>query len=283
MNPDMLVLAAGTVQSTPFLDRLAPARAAGFNGISMFAADFEVLTAAGITANEVRMRVADAGLVLTEVEIVGNWLPGARHKVGLPDWLVALLDRATPDYVIEMAASLGAQGITVGEMFGIEASYDCAAEAFAKICERASDHGLVVALEFIPTGGVATLNDGWEIVRRAGCDNGGLLVDSWHFFRSGSSLELLAQLPPTAIKSVQICDAPAIAEADLDDAMVHARRLPGEGALDLSGFITALGASISQVPIAVEVFSDALAKQPIDEIARRCAEAAHRVLQGDVK
>jgi sugar phosphate isomerase/epimerase len=283
MNRDMLVLAAGTVQSTPFLDRLAPARAAGFNGISMFVGDLEVLTAAGITANEVRMRVADAGLVITEVEIVGNWLPGTRRKVGLPDWLVALLHRMTPDYVIEMAASLGAQGITIGEMFEIESSYDCAADAFAKVCELASVHGLAVALEFIPTGGVATLDHGWEIVRRAGCDNGGLLIDSWHFFRSGSSLELLAQLPPNAIKSVQIGDAPAIAEADLDYAMVHSRLLPGEGALDLSGFIAALDRTGCRAPIAVEVFSDALAKLPIDEIARRCAKAAHRVLQGDMK
>jgi sugar phosphate isomerase/epimerase len=84
MSPDFLVLAAGTVQSTPFLDRLAPARAAGFGGVSMFAADFEALASAGIKADEIRMRVADAGLVLTEVEIVGNWLPGERKKAGLP-------------------------------------------------------------------------------------------------------------------------------------------------------------------------------------------------------
>ena len=283
MKPDLLVLAAGTVQSTPFLERLAPARAAGFDGVSIFAADWETLSNAGITADEVGMRVADAGLVITEVEIVGNWLSGERRKAGLPDWLVALLDRMTADYIIEIAASLGARGITVGEMFGVKTEYDSAAASFAKVCGQAADHGLTVALEFIPTGGVATLEDGWEIVRRADCENCGLLVDSWHFFRSNSSLELLGQLPPQAIKSVQICDAPATPEVDLDHAMVHARLLPGDGVLDLIGFMAALDRTGTRAPVAVEVFSDALATQPIDEIARRCATAAHGLLQGDVK
>jgi sugar phosphate isomerase/epimerase len=282
MSPDLFVLSAGTVQSTPFLDRLAPARAAGFDGVSIFAADFEALAKAGTTADEVRRRVADAGLVITEVEIVGNWLSGERRKVGLPEWLVALLDRMTADYVIEIAASLGARGITVGEMFGVETSHDAAAAAFARVCRQAADKGLTVALEFIPTGGVATLDDGWEIVRRADCENGGLLVDSWHFFRSNSSLELLGQLPPQAIMSVQICDAPAIPEADLDHAMVHARLLPGEGALDLAAFMAALDRTGSRAPIGVEVFSDALAAHSIDEIAQRCAGSAHKFLRGSI-
>lgn len=282
-NSPLLVLAAGTMQSTPFLDRLAPAKAAGFGGVSIFAADVEALAAAGIQPDEVRMRVADIGLVITEVEIVGNWLPGMGRKADLPEWLVALLSRMEPEYVIKMAASLGACGITIGEMLGIETDYDSAAGAFAKVCTLAADHGLTVALEFIPTGGIATLTDGWEIVRRAACSNGGLLVDSWHFFRSGSSLELLRQLPPDAIKSVQICDALLLPEADLDHAMVHSRLLPGDGELDLSGFVAALANTGCQAPISVEVFSDVLARQSTDQIARLCADAAHRVLQGGSK
>ncbi len=273
-----LVLAAGTVQATPFPDRLAPARAAGFDAVSMFASDFEAAAAAGIGAGELRRRVADAGLTISEVEIVGNWLPGVRRKTGQPRWLVDLLDRMTPDHVIAIAAAVGAHGITLGEMFGIEASVDQAAEAFAAVCARAADHGLTVALEFIPTGGIATLDQAWAIVERAGASNGQLLVDAWHFFRSGSSLDLLAALPAQAIGSIQLCDAPAIAEDDLDHAMVHARLLPGEGALDLPAFVAALGRTGTRAPIAIEIFSDALAAQPIEDVARRCAAAAHRLL-----
>lgn len=273
-----LVLAAGTVQSTPFLKRLAPARAAGFSAVSMFAADFEVMAASGIDAAEIRARVSDAGLSISEVEIVGNWLPGVPRKAGMPRWLTDLLQRMTPERVVEIAAAVGARGITVGDMLDPDCDIDAAAEAFAGVCALAEAEGLHAALEFIPTGRVATLADGWQVVRRAGSRNGGLLVDSWHLFRSGSSLELLASIPGEAILSVQIGDAPARAEADLDHAMSHERLLPGEGALDLRGFLRALARAGSRAPIAVEVFSDALATAPVEEIAARCADSARRLI-----
>jgi len=274
--PD-LVLAAGTVQSVPLLDRLEPARAASFAGISIFAGDLEAAAAEGIGMAEVRARIADAGLFVTEVEIVGNWLPGPPAKAN-PDWLAALLERSTGERLTELADAVGARGITVAELRGIDCPPDVAAEAFARLCETAGGAGLHVALEFVPTGGIPDLRTAWDIVRAAGRFNGGLLVDSWHLFRSGSDLALLASLPADAIKSIQIGDAPAVAEGDLDREMVRGRLLPGEGELDLAGFVAALRATGTAAPWSVEIFSDALAREPIDIVARRCAAATRRIL-----
>jgi len=279
MNIDDLVLAAGTVQSVPFLDRLAPARAAGFAGVSMFAADVEALLAAGVAPADIRSRVADAGLFVQEVEIVGNWLPGTPTKDN-PAWLAALLDRSTGGRLVDMAQGVGARGITVAELRGIACEAGVAADAFARLCEVAGGAGLHVALEFVPTGGIPDLKTAWEIVRAAGRSNGGLLVDSWHFFRSRSDLAQLAGLPADAIRSIQISDAPARPEADLDREMVRGRLLPGEGDLDLAGFVAALRATGTAAPCAVEVFSDALAREPIDIVAGRCAAAARKLLGG---
>lgn len=280
LSAGALTLAAGTMQPTPFLDRIEPARAAGFAALSMFATDFESMAGQGITSAELRARIADAGLAITEVEIVGNWLPNVAPRSGLPQWLVELLARMTPEYVIDVAREVGAQGITIGEMLGSRFDADLMAERFGRVCDMALEQGLYVALEFIPTGGVPGLAEGWEIVRRADRANGGLLVDSWHFYRRGSSLDLLATLPAGAIKSVQIGDAPAAPEADLDHAMVHGRLLPGAGELDLRGFMTALARTGTTAPIAVEVFSDTLLSQPIEIIARSCAESARTVIEG---
>lgn len=279
MSLDHLILAAGTVQAVPFLDRLAPARAAGFIGVSMFAADLEALAAQGVSPADVRARVADAGLVIQEVEIVGNWLPGVPTKDN-PGWLTALLDRSTGERLTDLAEAVGARGITVAELQGIVCEPAVAAEAFARLCDMAGEADLHVALEFVPTGSIPSLAAGWDIVRDAGRANGGLLVDSWHFFRSGSDLALLAALPSGAVKSVQISDAPATAEADLDREMVRSRLLPGEGELDLPAFIAALRQAGVTAPTAVEVFSDALALEPVDIIARRCAAAATQLLGG---
>lgn len=275
MSPDALILSAGTVQQTPFLDRLDPARVAGFAGVSMFAADYDVLEARGITAAEIRARVADAGLFIDEVEIVGAWLPGPDTKP-LPGWLAALLDRNTPARLIAIADAVGARGISVGELRGCPCGPDLAAERFAAICDAA--RGLHVSLEFIPTGGVPDLASAWEIICRAGRANGGMLVDSWHFFRSGSDLALLARLPAGAITGIQISDAPAQPERDLDHAMVHDRLLPGEGALDLAGFLAALRANGTTAPVGVEVFSDALNARLAEDVAGACARSARRLI-----
>ncbi|AHE54625.1 sugar phosphate isomerase/epimerase family protein [Sphingomonas sanxanigenens] len=277
MSPDALILSAGTVQAVPFFDRLAPARDAGFAGISMFAADMEALAARGVDAGEVRTRVADAGLFIHEVEIVGNWLPGVPTKPN-PGWLDALLQRTTGAHVIAIAEAVGARGITVAELRGVDCPRDRATEAFALLCDRAADAGLHVALEFVPTGCIPDLAAAWPIVEAAGRANGGLLVDSWHVFRGTPDLGLLASLPAWAIKSIQIGDAPAAPEADLDHAMVHDRLLPGEGALDLAGFMAALRRTGTAAPLGVEVFSDALAAQPIAAVAARCAAAARRMI-----
>lgn len=277
MTVPPLILAAGTVQTVPLLDRLEPARAAGFAGISIFAADIEGAAAEGIGVAEIRTRIADAGLFVTEVEIVGNWLPGTPTKTN-PDWLAALLDRSTGERLTELAEAVGARGITVAELQGIACTPAVAAEALARLCETAGAAGLHVALEFVPTGGIPDLATAWDIVRAAGRFNGGLLVDSWHLFRSGSDLALLASLPADAIKSIQICDAPAHAEADLDREMVRGRLLPGEGELDLAGFAAALRATGTTAPWSVEIFSDVLAGEPIDTVARRCAAAARHLL-----
>lgn len=276
MSLDQLILAAGTVQTVPFLDRLAPARSAGFVGVSMFAGDIDQLKTQGIGPDEIRTRVADAGLFIHEVETVGNWLPGTPTKQN-PEWLATLLEHSTGERLIELADAVGSRGITAVELSSIECPAEVAAEAFARLCDTAGP-GLHVALEFLPTGRIYDLASGWEIVRLAGRANGGLLVDSWHLFRSGSDLALLASLPADAIKSVQICDAPASPGADLDREMMSARLLPGEGALDLHGFVAALRDAGVNVPVAVEVMSEALAREPVDVVARRCAAAARRIL-----
>ena len=71
-----LVFSAGTHPVTPFLDRLAPARRAGFSGVSAYPFEIELLTSAGMTHRAIRNRVADAGLSIGELDAVTTWIPG---------------------------------------------------------------------------------------------------------------------------------------------------------------------------------------------------------------
>jgi sugar phosphate isomerase/epimerase len=274
------VLCAGTTQATPLLYRLAPARAAGFTAITIFAADLEKAREQGLSLAEIRAAVAAAGLRITEVETICHWLPGQRPSAGgFPDWLM----RATPEAMCAAAVELGARTVGLVEAFGAPFDGPVMARHFGRACDIATEHGLAVGLECLPTGGIPDLASAWEIVRRADRPNGGLIIDSWHMTRSNSPMAALAAIPGERIVSIQLNDGPAEPEADLAQAMMTARRLPGEGAFDLAGMMRALAASGTRAPIGIEVFSMALDALPIAEVARRCAAALDYCLTGDLK
>jgi sugar phosphate isomerase/epimerase len=116
-------------------------------------------------------------------------------------------------------------------------------------------------------------------VRRAGRANGGVAVDSWHFFRSGADWEALRSIPGESILGLQLDDGPAAPEANLIDATLHDRLLPGEGEFDLTGLLGVLSEIGCQAPIGVEVFSDDLHQLSASDAARRAADATRAVLR----
>ena len=273
-----LVLSAGTHLVTPFLDRLAPARAAGFAGVSVYPSEIEMLTGAGMSDGEIRSRVADAGLSIGELDAITTWLPGHIPPEGFPAELAQGLLANTPERLCPMAAAVGARSLTVVEFYGTHPSVETAAESFAAACDVAARHGMLLHLEFLPWAGIPDLSTAWQIVQRADRPNGGLLLDSWHFFRSRSTFEELRAVHGSRVLYVQLADSPSVAEPDLADETQHRRLLPGEGDMDLVRFVRALDAIGCVAPVGVEVFSDELATQPIADVARRAGEAARRVI-----
>src|SRR5271166_3196954 len=149
---------------------------------------------------------------------------------------------ATPELVCPVAEAIGARSITVVEFYGARPDLDEAAEAFAGACDIAARHGVLLSLEFLPWAGIPDLSMAWEIVRRADRPNGGLLVDSWHFFRSGSTFAQLEVIPGEKVLYIQLDDAPAVGEVDMAEETMHRRSLPGSGEFELVRLIEVLDA-----------------------------------------
>jgi sugar phosphate isomerase/epimerase len=120
----------------------------------------------------------------------------------------------------------------------------------------------------------------WQVVRLADRPNGGLNVDTWHCARTGTTPEDLRALPGDRVLAIQLDDAPLEAEANLIDATLHDRLLPGEGALDLAGYVGALRDIGVDAPVGVEVFSDELHARGARAAARAAADATRVVLDG---
>jgi len=265
-----LVLCAGTVLRVPLLERIAAAAAAGFTAISLWAEDYQRALAAGTTAGDLRARLADHGLSVAEVDSISRWLPAA--GAAAPPF------GHGADEMFAIASAVGARSINVVELLGQRVPLEVAAEAFAGLCDRARDHGLLVHLELLPWSAVPDLATAWQIAALAGRDNGGVMLDTWHHQRSHAGHDALRRVPGDRIFGVQLADAPAEPDGAIIDETLRRRRLPGEGDGDLVEVVRILDELGCQAPIGVEVFSDQLAALPTDEIARRAAAATRAVL-----
>src|SRR5262249_55827502 len=147
---------------------------------------------------------ADHGLVITEVEAVGDWLAPEADDVDARVRSVVY----PAEELLDITAELGAATVTAVHP-GPPRPLDESAAAFARLCDAAAERGLRVALEFVAWMGIDSAATAWDVVRTADRGNGGVLVDVWHHRRSSDRDDALRGIPPDRIFSVQLCDATA--------------------------------------------------------------------------
>jgi len=119
-----------------------------------------------------------------------------------------------------------------------------------------------------------------RVVANADQANGCVLVDAFHFNRSGSALSDLAQLAPQRMRYAQLCDVAGPVPADMDEILRQARnerRFPGDGDADLVGLLRALPATL---PLSLEIPTRQLLEQGIsgEQRARMALDHARAVL-----
>jgi len=275
LGPGDLVLCAGTVPRSGLRERVAAAAEAGFAAISLFPHEVQAAREAGLSDADLRALLRDHDVAIAELDPLLSWLPTGAADAGVAEEGQRFL-AAGEDTFYAIADALGARSINAALADPRPVALDAVADAFGALCERAAAHDLLVTLEFLPWTSIRDAATAAAIVERAGCANGGVMLDAWHWFRSGAPL---ASIPAARVFGVQLCDAPAQAEADLIEETLHRRLAPGEGDADLAGLLRHLAAGGCAAPIGVEVFSDAVAAQPVRETARQMARAARRILE----
>jgi sugar phosphate isomerase/epimerase len=117
---------------------------------------------------------------------------------------------------------------------------------------------------------IFTLDGARELIAAIGVDNVGLMLDSWHLFASGGTLDDLQRLRNEDIVVVHVNDAPA--GIAWDDQIDTVRTLPLEtGVIDLVGFMRTVQGLGYDGPVMPEPFS-----QRINELAAVDSLAAAR-------
>ena len=257
LGRDDIVLCAGTLLPTGLPERARAAHAAGYTGVSLWMADVHRARAEGMTDAGIRALLDDHELEIAELDCLTSWLPGSGPPVDAPFEIDDAM-RASDEEFFAIAQSIGGRSVNIAEIWGSQTSLDASVEAFARVCDRAAEHGLLVHLEFLPWSAFPNLNAAWEVVRIADRPNGGLMIDSWHCARSTTTIEDLAAIPGERVLGVQLCDALQEAAPEITDETMHARLLPGAGAAHVVEIVQTLDAIGCTAPIGVEVFSDEL-------------------------
>ena len=250
-GPDGYTLWAGTVGFTsPLAERFAAAAATGCREATLSPPD--VLRAAqdGTAAAEIGRQARDLGLDLV-VDPVMNWYPDREPS---PSRFAGV----STDDALRICEALGVTSLSAIATASSDVPVPDLAGYFGRLCDRAAGFGARVHLEFIPFTIVRTLRIAWDLVRAADRPNGGLVFDTWHFFRGEPDFEVLAGIPGDRIFYVQLDDAPAVPSGPLREETQH-RLLPGDGALDLVAAIRALNRIGGLRRVGPEVISPDLA------------------------
>ena len=220
-----LVYASITARERPFFEKLAAVAEAGFDGISVSTLDYQAAQAEGRSDADITAAVRGAGVEISSVGGATRWLTGTADDGEI--LAMELAERFDSDMLNCTPTNAAYPGL--GE----------AVSAFGAVCDRAARRGLRCRLEFVPWTGLGDLSTAWDIVRLAERPNGGLLVDNWHLERSGGCPADLRAVSPESIFGVQLSDG-LTEPGERDPLTGFQRLLPGEGQLDVIGFVRVL-------------------------------------------
>jgi sugar phosphate isomerase/epimerase len=251
----------------PIEQRVAAAAAAGFDGIGLYIGDYQRLGAEGRAGASLDELLDAHGMRVREIEVVSAWARPGTDDRGFEATAWEMADRWACRYL----QAIGPFDGTVAE----------AAAAFAGLCDRAANHGLVVGLEFLPFTNIADARVALEIVERADRSNGGVCVDVWHHRRGLNDIDAILAIPPSRITGVQLNDGPLTQELDdYKDDCLRRRVAPGRGDFNVVDFVRALLDHGVTVPWSAEVCSDTVWTADDDSVrshVQMCADGLHHV------
>jgi len=274
MRPE-LELCCGTVIQADLPNLIQVAGETGFGAITTNPTHYRN---AGLSDGDLRARLRDGGVRVTNIDGFCGGLPGAPTGTAIEAYRnfngrdVSRAFTTPEDEFYRTAEALGAESVNLVH-FGADPAtpFDALLEATAAICGRAARHGVRIVLEFLPGTGIPDIGTAAALVAQAGAANLGIMFDTRHLARSGGSTPDVAR-HVGAIRAVQFSDLRWSARDDPN------RLLPGEGDLPLADMLALILAAHPTIPVGIEVFSERLAQMTAQDAARASAESLNSLV-----
>jgi 2-keto-myo-inositol isomerase len=262
-------LNASTVRGTPILRQIEVATKAGYGAIELWFADVDVHLASGGTMAELQRALDAGGLAVPTCIYLGDWFDASAA-----DW-PRVRDQCA--HRLDQAAELRARHVIAGPPGG-RADLALGAQRYRELLELGEKAGALPAFEFL--GFVEqfnTIESALEVLALAAHPAGTTVLDPFHVFRGGGSVESIAKLRGEQIAVAHFNDTPATParEQQHDGDRVW----PGEGHLDLRRYLTLLREIGYDGWISLELFRKDLWMRDPFEVARMGLEKMRAVVE----
>jgi 2-keto-myo-inositol isomerase len=216
--PKGLALHTWTLDTTPLADVLRIARRTGWDAIELRRIDFARASESGQSAAEVLDLVRGSGLPVACVGVEAGWM----FAVGPERRRLRQAFAESCEWAAQLQCTTVMSPVDRGR-----GDPHAAADNLREVGELAAQHGVRLALEGNSQAEqFKTLSLVREVVKRAAHPHCGLLVDTYHVYRSGDDLRVLRDLAPDEIAYVQYSDVPRMG---LQPGKTTDRLPPGQG------------------------------------------------------
>ncbi len=280
MKPLDLVFWPAPVRLYPFEEHVCAAAAGGFTSLAIAPTTYSQARAQGLSIAEMKAIAEDHGVPLRHLDTLTTWAPLQLENYDFDEELTERC-KTTLDRGLEICAELGlVQILATAGYVKDGVPLQQLIDGFGDLCERAAKLGIWVDLEPMPFFGCNDVAAAWAVVGGASQNNSGILMDTWHFYKAGQTLDCIADIPGRYFRTMQINDAPIaqITGSLIEDTIKH-RRWPGQGELAVIDFIQAVYAKGSLAAVGQEVFSLEADKMSPEAAGRIAGETTWAILK----
>jgi 2-keto-myo-inositol isomerase len=256
----------------------AAAQTAGFDYVEIWAAKLRKFLQHG-TTDELKNLIVQTGvppLSINSIEHVTFRDAEAYEPIKAEcEELSEIAAKIGCPFIVVVPGKLPEGGVSRAEV--IEESV----RVLSELCDIAARHDVGLAFEFLGQTdcSVQTLDLAHEIVRATNRPNLGLVIDSFHFYAGGSTIEMIEAVDPKLIYVFHINDAENLPREQLLDK--H-RLLPGLGILPLREMIAAFRKIGYDKVASVEIFRPEYWDRDVFELAQAAKRATEGILKLDV-
>jgi len=273
-----LVMPFSNVRHLDFRGKIHATKLAGFGQLSLHPHETRDAIKSGLRPEDMLEIAAENDVAITRLDPLSNWNPR---------WLPTNMDASYIDgfdieatEFFELCEQLGIRYCSLNATFAEDIyTADEVVGHYASTCDLAGRYDVTCDLENLPMWGVKTLGHAWSIVSSADRPNGGIVFDTLHHVRSGSTLDMLKEIPGEQIHCVQLSDGPLRLPAGVTlEENCFDRDWPGSGEFPLIEIVRTLAGLDALRQVSPEVFSPHNATRSAAEIAALSSGSLHALL-----